>query len=134
MSKTIKCTPSVATLQGACDAIIAGTGLPAGQITPNEFNIFVTGNNPNPSQFDGSTTPVVVTLGPGAYQVSETEDLSIQGAFSAVVAQFPEIGGIVGPILTFSGDCDPAAGTGTITAGESQTCNIENAFTLNARP
>jgi hypothetical protein len=61
MLKNVKCTPSVAFLQPACDAIISGTGLPAGQITPNEFNIVVTGTTPDPSQFDGSTTPVVVT-------------------------------------------------------------------------
>src|SRR5688572_28264835 len=69
--KTVTCITSVSTLQPACDAIISGTGLPAGQITPDEFNIIITGTNPVPIQFNGSSTAVVVTLDPGRYNVSD---------------------------------------------------------------
>jgi hypothetical protein len=69
--KTVTCTTAVASLQPACDAIISGTGLPAGQITPDEFNIFVGGANSELIQFNGSSTAVVVTLNPGQYNVSD---------------------------------------------------------------
>ena len=71
VTKTVTSTAAIASLQPACDAIIAGTGAPSGQITPNDFNITVTGNNPNPSSFNGSSTAVVVTLDPGPYNVKD---------------------------------------------------------------
>src|SRR5215204_6586722 len=88
VTKTVTCTAAIASLQPACDAIIAGTGLPTGQITPNEFNITVTGNNPNPSQFNGSSTAVVVTLDPGLYNVSDIGYPSVPADIFAVIAQF----------------------------------------------
>src|SRR5215207_1878947 len=135
VTKTVTCTAAIASLQPACDAIIAGTGLPTGQITPNEFNITVTGNNPNPSQFNGSSTAVVVTLDPGLYNVSDIGYPSISQAVGAVIAELPTITSVLGPNPTFSGDCTVILGNaqtarGTIAAGESQTCNIENAFTI----
>jgi len=71
VTKTVTCTAAIVDLQPACDAIIAGTCAPSGQITPNDFNITVTGNNPNPSSFNGSSTAVVVTLDPGPYNVKD---------------------------------------------------------------
>jgi hypothetical protein len=137
VTKTVTCTPAIASLQPACAAIKNGTGLPTGQITPNDFNITITGNNPNPSQFNGSSTAVVVTLGPGVYNVTDIGYPSSSQALSAVIAQFPTITSIV-PNIIFSGNCDQILGasqtaTGTIAAGDSQTCNIENAFTVNGR-
>jgi hypothetical protein len=43
----------------------------------------------------------------------------------------------VGPTPTFSGNCDQILGnsqtaTGIIAAGDSQICNIQNAFIINA--
>jgi hypothetical protein len=135
--KTVTCTPAITSLQPACDAIISGTGAPAGQITPDEFNITVTGNNPNPSQFNGSSTAVVVTLDPGLYNVSDIGYPSVPEAISEIFDKFQGISSILGPIPTFSGDCTQILGnaqtaTGTIAAGESQTCNIQNAFIINA--
>ena len=137
MLKTVTCTPAIASLQPACDAIIAGTGAPSGQITPNDFNITVTGNNPNPSQFNGSSTAVVVTLDPGPYNVTDIGYPSVTAAISEIIDEFSGISSIVGPTPTFSGDCTQILGnaqtaTGTIAAGESQTCNIQNAFIINA--
>ena len=137
VTKTVTCTPAIASLQPACAAIINGTGLPAGQITPDEFNITVTGNNPNPSSFNGSSTAVVVTLDPGPYNVTDIGYPSSSQALSAVIAQFPTITSIV-PNIIFTGNCDQILGasqtaTGTIAAGDSQTCNIQNAFIINGR-
>lgn len=38
--------------------------------TPSQFSIQVTGNNPVPSSFDGSSSATTVNLGPGNYQVN----------------------------------------------------------------
>ena len=139
VSKTVTCTPAIARLQPACDAILTGTGLPSGQITPNDFNITVTGNNPNPSQFNGSSTAVVVTLDPGPYNVSDIGYPSVSQAISAIITS-----GVFGvtsitPFPIFSGDCEQILGisqraNGTIAAGDSQTCNIQNAFLVNGLP
>jgi len=96
-------------------------------ITPDDFNITVTGNNPNPSEFVGSNLiPVVVTLGAGNYEVTEElPDLPT-----------PPEGVTVSRTTTFDGNCtdvDPSdpesiVATGTIDAGESQTCNIDNLY------
>ena len=140
VSKTVTCTPAIARLQPACDAILTGTGLPSGQITPNEFNITVTGNNPNPSQFNGSSTAVVVTLDPGPYNVSDIGYPSVSQAISAIITSGVfGVTSIVGPTPTFSGDCEQILGisqraNGTIAAGDSQTCNIQNAFIVNGLP
>ena len=135
--KTVTCTTSVASLQPACDAIISGTGLPAGQITPDEFNIFVGGAN-ELIQFNGSSTAVVVTLDPGLYNVSDIGYPSVSQALSAVIAQFQGQGltSILGPIPIFSGDCTQILGDSqrasvTIAAGDSKTCNIVNTFRVN---
>jgi len=140
VSKTVTCTPAIARLQPACDAILTGTSLPSGQITPNEFNITVTGNNPNPSQFNGSSTAVVVTLDPGPYNVSDIGYPSVSQAISAIITSGVfGVTSIVGPTPTFSGDCEQILGisqraNGTIAAGDSQTCNIQNAFIVNGLP
>jgi hypothetical protein len=99
--KTVTCTPAITSLQPACDAIISGTGLPEGQITPDEFNITVTGNNPNPSQFNGSSTAVVVTLDPGPYNVTDIGYPSVSEALFDVIAAFPTIN-IIAPNKIFS--------------------------------
>jgi len=80
--------------------------------SPSDFTITVTGNNPSPDTFKGSATGTTVTLGPGKYTVSEAPN------------------GNVGQ--TISGNCLPVSGTpvptasGTIAAGETQTCTFTN--------
>jgi hypothetical protein len=139
VTKTVACTTTSASLQPACDVIVEGTGFPNLQITPNQFNITVTGNNPNPSQFNGSSTAVVVTLDPGPYNVSDIRYPSVTNDLVDVLETFPGISSIDIEAPAFSGDCTviPVLGfnqiaTGTIAAGESQTCNLVNAFRLNA--
>ena len=139
VTKTVACTTTNANLQPACDVIVEGIGFPNLQITPNQFNITITGNNPNPSQFNGSSTAVVVTLDPGPYNVSDIRYPSVTNDLVDVLQTFPGISSIQIEAPAFSGDCTviPVPGfnqiaTGTIAAGESQTCNIVNAFRLNA--
>ena len=81
---------------------------------------------------------MVVTLDPGPYNVTDIGYPSVSEALSAVITAFQGQGltSITGPIPTFSGDCEQILGfsqraNGTIAAGESQTCNIENAITVN---
>jgi len=69
--------------------------------TPANFTMHVTGNNPTPANFAGSSTGTDVTLGAGAFNVTET-----------ALPFFT---------TTFSSDC-----SGTITAGQHLTCTITN--------
>jgi hypothetical protein len=69
---------------------------------PSQFTIHVTGNNPNPPNFGGSTTGTDVTLGSGPFSVTETAPA---GSFTNTTA----------------GDC-----AGTIAAGQHLSCTITN--------
>ena len=96
------------------------------QITPDDFTITVTGNNPTPSQFEGSSIPVIVNLGVGAYQVSETADPSVSTTITNIEQTW---GADISQSVIFSGDCDAMTGEGTIAEGELQICHIQNVFT-----
>lgn len=122
-------------------------GLLEDRITENQFLIEVTDDNPIPSQFPGSESGTIVTLGAGNYVVSETPDVAaIQADIDYLVQQFEgQSGGIdytITPQVSFTGDCtdvnpnnpQSTEATGTIGDGESQTCNIENHFTITAIP
>jgi hypothetical protein len=86
----------------------------------------VSGNNPNPSEFPGSSVPVNVTLGAGDYEVTEEVPLVTP----------PQAGVSTTRTTNFAGDCtdvDPndslsTEATGTIEAGESQICDISNDY------
>jgi hypothetical protein len=77
----------------------------SGTATPSDFTIGVTGNNPSPSSFPGSSSGTEVTLGQGSYQVTET---GIADNYNP----------------TYSSAC-----SGTISAGQTKTCTITNTFT-----
>jgi hypothetical protein len=118
VTKTVTCSGPVA----GCSQILSSA-------PPSSFNIVVTGNNPNPSEFAGSNDPVVVTLGAGNYEITEE------------VPVIPPPAGVSIPILTtsFDGDCtsvDPQSteATGTIEAGESQICDISNDYSISSLP
>jgi hypothetical protein len=70
--------------------------------TSSNFTMHVTGNNPTPANFAGSTTGIDVTLGAGAFAVTENGPTS---SFNT----------------TTTGDC-----SGTIAAGQHLTCTITN--------
>ena len=119
VNKTVTCTPGDTFPQSAlaCETI-------RNSAPPSLFNITVTGNNPNPSEFPGS--PVNVTLGAGDYEVTE-EVPSVTP---------PQAGVTTSRTTNFAGDCtdvnpnDPLSteATGTIDAGESQICDISNDY------
>ncbi len=95
---------------------------------PQDFIITVTGQNPNPSQFGGSSSGTEVTLNPGSYEV--TEDFS---GIEGIVTEDDNgntISGILINVLdgqiTFSEDC-----SGTIEIGETKTCTITNPVRLD---
>ena len=95
---------------------------------PQDFIITVTGQNPNPSQFSGSSSGTEVTLNPGLYEV--TEDFS---GIEGIVTENDNgntISGILINVLdgqiTFSEDC-----AGTIEIGETKTCTITNPVRLD---
>jgi len=102
--------------EAVCAYIING-------VDPSEFTITVTGNNPNPATFTGSTPGTQVILEPGAYTISETVSPQLENLFillnAADTSEF---------ILTASGDCTLIGGqiTGTINADEQQTCILTN--------
>jgi hypothetical protein len=86
-------------------ATLTVTKIVAGRTTavPPQFTMHVTGNNPNPPNFVGSSTGIDVTLGSGPFKVTETVSA---GSFFT---------------NTTAGDC-----TGTITAGQHLSCTITN--------
>jgi hypothetical protein len=92
-------TPTPPTVTLTVIKIVSGntTAIPA------QFAIHVTGNNPNPPNFAGSTTGIDVTLGSGAFNVTETAPT---GSFFT---------------SSFIGDC-----AGTIAAGQHLSCTIVN--------
>jgi hypothetical protein len=95
---------------------------------PQDFIITVSGQNANPSQFNGSSSGTPVTLDPGSYTV--TEDFS---GIEGIVTEDDNgntISGVLINVLdgqiTFSEDC-----AGTIEAGETKTCTITNPVGLD---
>ena len=127
VTKTVTCTGE--NIGGpSCRGVLA-------DITENIFSIQVFGSNPDPSApFPGSETGTTVTLGVGAYTVTEDPDeTSIEanlGALGGIIGD-----NIIGPVPSFTGDCTQAgtgsfSATGNITSGESQTCNIFNQFII----
>ncbi|MGE5634341.1 MAG: hypothetical protein ACM3VV_03865 [Deltaproteobacteria bacterium] len=104
-------------------------------ITEDQFLFQVTGNNPDPSsQFPGSPTGTDVTLGPGNYVVSETTDESFQTDIDTFFDTHPDH--LIIFSSTFTGDCTQSVAideaTGTISAGDSETCDIENSFQISS--
>jgi Prealbumin-like fold domain len=76
----------------------------SGTAQPSDFTMAVTGNNPSPDRFPGSSSVTNVTIGEGEYPTGE----SLQAGYSA----------------TFPSDCH-----GTISAGQTKTCTLTNTFT-----
>jgi hypothetical protein len=90
--------------------MVVGGG-PCTEIPERMFSITVTDNNPQPSTFAlANGDSQLVTLGPGTYTVTENVPF--------------------GFTIAFSGDCTQSvplsSATGTISAGQHQTCTITN--------
>src|SRR5829696_5925433 len=121
VTKTVTCTPNDTFPQSAaaCETIL-------NSVPPSLFNITVTGNNPNPSEFPGSSVPVNVTLGAGDYEVTEEVPFVIPPQAGVTTTRTTNFAGNctdVNPIDTLSTEA-----TGTIEAGESQICEISNNY------
>jgi hypothetical protein len=121
VTKTVTCTPNdnLPQSEAACEIILNSA-------PPSSFNITVTGNNPNPSEFPGSSVPVNVTLGAGDYEVTEEVPFVTPpqaGVFTTRTTNFAGDCTDVNPMDTLSTEA-----TGTIEAGESQICEISNNY------
>ena len=77
---------------------------------PSDFTITVTGNDPSPSSFSGSSSGTSVTLRPGSYKVTETERPS-------------------GYTTRYSSGC-----SGTLDAGQTEDCTITNEANKSPEP
>jgi hypothetical protein len=104
-------------------------------ILPEDFPMTVTGNNnPNPSQFAGSSSGTNVQLGEGDYVVDEE--------FASIVQLQADLDAtgilIFTDVNDFISDCEAVFSvnnvfenaTGTISSGESQTCAVINEITV----
>jgi hypothetical protein len=112
--------------QAVCAYALASANFPK----PSEFPITVSGNNPSPSDFQDSTTPVNVTIDAGNYQVSEN---------GLNVDYFPILIEMHGSSATnepsFTGNCvqdsiQVSRAEGSTLSGETQTCNLVNTIVL----
>ena len=133
VNKDVSCQPGDNNFLSARACLDLNAGAPDAQprITPDNFTITVTGNNPIPSQFEGSIIPVIVNLGIGDYQVSETADSSV----ATTITSIEQANGVdITQSVLFSGDCDALTGEGTIEEGEIQICHVQNVFTPTALP
>ena len=124
VTKQINCDDAT---EGDCEDLLE-------LVNENDYNIQVTGNNPDPSSpFPGSPPPTGtdVTLGPGDYQVTETTATSLFDHVNTFFLTHPFTPVTLG-FPSFTGDCNGISSfqaTGTIAVGESQTCNIINSIT-----
>ena len=97
-------------------------------IAPNSFDILVSGNNANPSEFPGSNSGTLVTIEEGLFSISEQFDeiliSSSPPEICSIINTNPNAGATFpdGAICAvFSENCD-----GSIEGGENQECSIEN--------
>ena len=102
-------------------------------VNENEYIIQVEGNNPDPSSpFPGSPTGTDVTLGPGDYVVSETSGETLNEDIQTFADKHPDRASLFSHHRLQEIVLKPSLSeaTGTIATGESQTCNVINAFSI----
>jgi hypothetical protein len=124
--KNVECTATVGnpSNEAVCAYVLEN-------ILPSDYQIFVTGigNNPNPSEFPGSSTGTNVQLGAGGYII--TEELASTEQLQTDLAA---LGVSTHTTVAQGSDCVPffnqnfvfQNANGTISKGESQTCSITN--------
>src|SRR5215203_1702037 len=83
-----------------------------GDKKPSDFTITVSGNNPTPSSFAGSSSGTTITVNEGTYNVKEEEGPYISPDY---------VPGRYTP--SYSSEC-----AGTIQAGETVSCTISNKY------
>jgi len=105
----------------------------------DEFEFTITGDNPDPSQFIGSSTGTTVTIRAGAYEISETNNIELgqltflAGALSISTdsIDISPSGSVGDCVYTGSTDFDSTVATGSMTEGESLECTIINTVTID---
>jgi hypothetical protein len=124
--KNVECTATVGnpSNEAVCAYVLEN-------ILPSDYQIFVTGigNNPNPSEFPGSSTGTNVQLGAGGYII--TEELA---STEQLQTDLTALGVSTHTTVAQGSDCVPffnqnfvfQNANGTISNGESQTCSITN--------
>jgi len=102
--------------------------------TPQSFSITISGNNPNPSKFNGESD---VELGAGEYTITATFDSTALN--NALNAAFPPNLIAVSTSSMMNGDCNISNSnansintTGTMSAGDNQVCFITYMITLTS--
>jgi hypothetical protein len=105
------------TILSVCKVVIDASGV----ASEDDFQFTVTGNNPEPDEFEGDPNCVDVTIGPGEYTVSE---INTGPAGENHLTSIEE-----------GSDCvqDPLIAqraTGEIQAGETQECTFINEIVL----
>ena len=102
-------------------------------VDPNQFDLIVTGNNPNMTSFQGSANGTNISLDPGNYTVSEssfdTMDIRNQLGETAIVTISTDSNG---DCLSQFNQVDTfQEAKGTISNNESQRCEIINTIDVS---
>ena len=102
-------------------------------VAPNQFDLIVTGNNPNMTSFQGSANGTDISLDPGNYTVSEssfdTMDIRNQLGETAIVTISTDSNG---DCLSQFNQVDTfQEAKGTISNNESQSCEIINTIDVS---
>jgi hypothetical protein len=120
VSLTIECTPTDRNPRSAqaCNRITT-------EILPNIYKLEIIGDHPNPNSFNGSTVPVIVTLGPDSFLVDVTVSTRVIDTISDNIQRDLNVNVFVPTAHRFIGHC-----SGEIFAGESLICNIKELFTV----
>ncbi|HEY0580522.1 MAG TPA: hypothetical protein VGC75_07415 [Candidatus Nitrosocosmicus sp.] len=121
ITKVIRCDSNLGlpSDDAVCQFVLAN-------VHPSQFTITVSGNNSNPSSFQGSLNGTKVSLYPGKYAISETlfDTTNLENQLGETTT---------GTVSTaVSGDCTSQFNyldvfqnaTGTITSGQYQRCEI----------
>jgi hypothetical protein len=131
VSKIVQCDND-STSTTACGRVTA-------LITEDQFNILFTGaNTPVVNPIEGSETGVDVTLDPGDYALTDIGEQSVTDDLNTLEGEFPTLNfAWIGGFDIGVSDCENVSDfqlEGTITAGESQTCNIINLIQVTNAP
>lgn len=120
VSKEVECESDN---QAICDFAVTSTLFPSSA----DYPITVSGNNPDPTNFPGSSTGTEVSVGVGNFAITEelasTQDLQNQLQATSIITT-----------TTAQGDCTPnfnvnqvfQDATGTMTSAGSQECTLIN--------
>ena len=115
--KQVRCEMSFELDSEACELALSIA-------TPSAFTFKISGNNPNPDEFSGSSFGTEIRLDAGNYEIVETN-------FNQIQIQLRSALNIADIVITLdvSGDCSKAdidRAKGDVLAGESQSCTITN--------